>query len=185
MVRRLLQTTRGNSFFLFGARRTGKTTYIRDASNPDTSLYIDLLDPEIEDTYRRTPHRLEQQIRALPDTVEWVLIDEVQRAPAFVVDVALVAHFMYAVTERHKSFASEPRNSRAKVGSTMRAVRRLSARANSLCAMCRASARVGVRLSCARSAPGGIEDRATRWPCGSAGARTAGPCEGIAQAASR
>ena len=81
MVRRLLQTTRGNSFFLFGARRTGKTTYIRDASNPDTSLYIDLLDPEIEDTYRRTPHRLEQQIRALPDTVEWVLIDEVQRAP--------------------------------------------------------------------------------------------------------
>ena len=81
MFRRLLQTTRDNSFFLFGARGTGKTTYIRNAFNPDTSLYIDLLDPEIEDSYRRTPHRLEQEVRALPDTVEWVLIDEVQRTP--------------------------------------------------------------------------------------------------------
>lgn len=81
MFDRLLQTTRNNSFFLFGARGTGKTTYIRNALDPNTSLYVDLLDPEIEDTYRRTPHRLEHQVRALPDAVEWVLIDEVQRAP--------------------------------------------------------------------------------------------------------
>lgn len=81
MFDRLLQTTRNNSFFLFGARGTGKTTYIRNTFDPDTSLYVDLLDPEIEDTYRRTPHRLEHQVLALPDTVEWVLIDEVQRAP--------------------------------------------------------------------------------------------------------
>ena len=81
MFPRLLQTTRSHSFFLFGARGTGKTTYIRDAFDPDASLYIDLLDPEIEDAYRRTPRRLENQVRALPDAVEWVLIDEVQRAP--------------------------------------------------------------------------------------------------------
>ena len=81
MFRRLLQTTRQNSFFLFGARGTGKTTYIRNEFNPDAVLYIDLLDAEIEDAYRRTPQRLERQIRALPQTVEWVLIDEVQRAP--------------------------------------------------------------------------------------------------------
>ena len=81
MFDRLLQTTRSNSFFLFGARGTGKTTYIRHAFDPDTSLYVDLLDPEIEDAYRRTPHRLEHQVLALPDAVEWVLIDEVQRAP--------------------------------------------------------------------------------------------------------
>lgn len=81
MFDRLLQTTRNNSFFLFGARGTGKTTYIRHAFSPDASLYIDLLDPEIEDAYRRTPHRLEHQVLALPETVEWVLIDEVQRAP--------------------------------------------------------------------------------------------------------
>ena len=47
----------------------------------DASLYIDLLDPEIEDAYRRTPQRFENQVRALPDAIKWVLIDEVQRAP--------------------------------------------------------------------------------------------------------
>ena len=48
MFRRLLQTTRRNSFCLFGARGTGKTTYIRNAFNPDAVLYIDLLDAEID-----------------------------------------------------------------------------------------------------------------------------------------
>ncbi len=81
MFRRLLQTTRNHSFFLFGARGTGKTTYIKDSFDPGASLYIDLLDPEIEDAYRRTPQRFEHQVRALPDAIEWVLIDEVQRAP--------------------------------------------------------------------------------------------------------
>ena len=81
MFRRFLQTTRRHSFFLFGARGTGKTTWIRDTFDPDASLYLDLLDPEVEDLYRRTPRRLEQQVGALPDSVEWVLIDEVQRAP--------------------------------------------------------------------------------------------------------
>ena len=81
MYSRLLQTTHRNSFFLFGARGTGKTTWMRDAFDPDASLYLDLLDPEIEDLYRRTPGRLEQQVRALPGSVEWILIDEVQRAP--------------------------------------------------------------------------------------------------------
>ena len=81
MFPRLLRTSRRSSFFLFGARGTGKTTYIRDAFDPDASLYLDLLDPEVEDLYRRTPGRLEQQVRALPDSVEWILIDEVQRVP--------------------------------------------------------------------------------------------------------
>ena len=81
MFHRLLQTTRHNSFFLFGARGTGKTTYVREAFGPDESMYVDLLDPETEDSYRRSPSRLERQVRALPNRVEWVLIDEVQRAP--------------------------------------------------------------------------------------------------------
>ena len=87
MFRRLLKTTRRSSFFLFGARGTGKTTYIRDAFDPHASLFLDLLDPETEDLYRRSPSRLEQQVRALPGSVEWILIDEVQRAPRLL-DVA-------------------------------------------------------------------------------------------------
>ena len=81
MFQRLLHTRRTNSFFLFGARGTGKTTYIRDAFEPESSMYVDLLDPEIEDSYRRSPKRLEREVRALPRSVEWILIDEVQRAP--------------------------------------------------------------------------------------------------------
>ena len=81
MFRRLLRVSRGNSFFLFGARGTGKTTYVRDAFDPDASLYVDLLDPEVEDRYRRRPGRLESEVRALPESVQWILIDEVQRAP--------------------------------------------------------------------------------------------------------
>ena len=81
MFPRLLHARRTNSFFLFGARGTGKTTWIRGAFEPESSMYVDLLDPEIEDSYRRSPKRLEQEVRALPRSVEWVLIDEVQRAP--------------------------------------------------------------------------------------------------------
>ena len=81
MFRRLLLTTRHNSFFLFGARGTGKTTWVRDSFALDESMYVDLLDPETEDLYRRSPSRLERQVRALPSRVEWILIDEVQRAP--------------------------------------------------------------------------------------------------------
>ena len=97
MFRRLLQTTRRSSFFLFGARGTGKTTYIRDAFTPDASLYLDLLDPEVEDLYRRTPSRLEQQVGALPDSVQWILIDEVQRAPRLLD----MAHRLIETTGKH------------------------------------------------------------------------------------
>ena len=55
MFPRFLEASRRNSFFLFGARGTGKTTWIQDAFVPDASLYVDLLDPEMEDRYRRSP----------------------------------------------------------------------------------------------------------------------------------
>ena len=87
MFRRLLHTSRRHSFFLFGARGTGKTTYLRETFDPDRTLYVDLLDPEAEDRYRRQPGWMENQVRALPRSVEWVLIDEVQRAPRLL-DVA-------------------------------------------------------------------------------------------------
>jgi len=87
MFQRLLQLDGAHSCFLFGARGTGKTTFIRRAFDPEASLYIDLLDPETEDSYRRSPARLESEVMALPESVRWVLIDEVQRAPRLL-DVA-------------------------------------------------------------------------------------------------
>ena len=81
MFDRLLQLQRSHSCFLFGARGTGKTTFIKRMYDTKNSLYIDLLDPETEDNYRRNPGRLEREITALPASVRWVLIDEVQRLP--------------------------------------------------------------------------------------------------------
>lgn len=66
MIPRILETTRANSFFLFGARGTGKTTYIKNVFSTSESLYIDLLQPDLEDLYRRRPETLEQQVHALP-----------------------------------------------------------------------------------------------------------------------
>ena len=81
MIPRILETSKENSFFLFGARGTGKTTYIKNMFNAENSIYIDLLQPEIEDIYARKPKTLEQQVLALPDNIEWVIIDEIQKAP--------------------------------------------------------------------------------------------------------
>ncbi len=81
MYSRILAPNQRHSFFLFGARGTGKTTWLRNAFRPEQSLYVDLLDPEEADRYLRNPGRLENRIATLPDAVEWVLLDEVQRVP--------------------------------------------------------------------------------------------------------
>ena len=81
MISRLLETSKENSFFLFGARGTGKTTYIKDIFNAENSIYIDLLQPDIEDLYSRKPKTLEQQVLILSDSIKWIIIDEIQKAP--------------------------------------------------------------------------------------------------------
>ncbi len=81
MYKRLLETTNTNSFFLFGARGTGKTTYIKENYDSENSLYIDLLLSDIEDRYTRRPEYLEQQVNALSPDVEWIILDEIQKAP--------------------------------------------------------------------------------------------------------
>jgi uncharacterized protein len=66
------------SFFLFGPRGTGKSTFVqvhfRDA------LYVDLLDPEIFRSLTANPERLRERLLANPHHTI-VVIDEVQKAP--------------------------------------------------------------------------------------------------------
>ena len=66
------------SFFLFGPRGTGKSTWLQ-ARLPD-ALYLDLLDPALYRTLSARPERLRQMIAAEPDRTD-VVIDEVQRVP--------------------------------------------------------------------------------------------------------
>src|SRR3989338_5324943 len=76
MYSRIIQPP-SRSFFLFGARGTGKTSWIK-TTFPD-NIYIDLLESE---TYRRLltePSRLEKMTP--PQYRQWVILDEVQRVP--------------------------------------------------------------------------------------------------------
>lgn len=67
-----------SSYFLFGPRGTGKSTWLRDRY-PE-GLVIDLNDPEEERYYGAAPERLENTVSSHP-AARPVVIDEVQRAP--------------------------------------------------------------------------------------------------------
>lgn len=66
------------SYFLFGPRGTGKSTWLVRES-PDT-LVVDLLDPAQHRRYLASPERLLDVVRGREDT-DTVIIDEVQKAP--------------------------------------------------------------------------------------------------------
>lgn len=86
MIPRLIKPSKSNSFFLFGARGTGKSTFVKKQFLHKVSkgkiLVLDLLLPEVEDVYARHPDRLKAQLEARAShPPKWVFIDEVQKVP--------------------------------------------------------------------------------------------------------
>src|SRR3990167_2118447 len=77
MFSRLLKPPKNKSFFLFGPRGTGKTTWVKSAF-PD-ALYLDLLEAEIFNDLLANPQRLENYIPI--NFKDFVIIDEIQRIP--------------------------------------------------------------------------------------------------------
>lgn len=77
-IDRFLQIHAG-SFFLFGPRGTGKSTWLRPLL--DTAIWIDLLDPQTLRLFQARPERLQERIAAQPLLTD-VVIDEVQKVPA-------------------------------------------------------------------------------------------------------
>jgi predicted AAA+ superfamily ATPase len=73
------------SFFLFGPRGTGKSTWTQQAF-PD-ALFMDLLRPDSFRTYSSRPERLRELVLGNPDRTR-VVIDEVQKIP----DLLSVVH---------------------------------------------------------------------------------------------
>ena len=71
------------SFFLFGPRGTGKTTWLRHRL-PD-ALFVNLLQSEYYNRLSANPGHLRQLIP--PDHTGWTVIDEVQRIPALLNEV--------------------------------------------------------------------------------------------------
>ena len=83
MYARTLKSPPNKSFFLFGPRGTGKTTWVK-ATFP-SGILIDLLDSARYNSLIAAPQRLENFIP--PDFDNWVIIDEIQRIPELLNEV--------------------------------------------------------------------------------------------------
>ncbi|MFV9930349.1 MAG: AAA family ATPase [Rickettsia endosymbiont of Haemaphysalis japonica] len=73
-----LELPKGQSCFLWGARKTGKSTYLKQRFLD--SLYIDLLQAEIYKVYFQNPERLREELKS-KDGISTIIIDKVQKFP--------------------------------------------------------------------------------------------------------
>ena len=84
MFRRIFNPIISRSFFLFGARGVGKTSWLQSRFADLRVLWIDLLDEDIFEQYSLKPNSLDAELEerkvsgSLPSMV---VIDEVQRVP--------------------------------------------------------------------------------------------------------
>ena len=92
MYSRLIQAPKDKSFFLFGPRGTGKTTWVK--TNFKNALYLDLLEAELFNDLLANPQRLENLIPK--QFSDWVIIDEIQRIPDLLNEVhRLIEKYKY------------------------------------------------------------------------------------------
>ena len=79
-----LDLPQGQSCFLWGARKTGKSTFLKE--NFPQATYIDLLKADVYQSYLRDPSRLRQEI--LANTLSsLIILDEVQKVPLLLDEV--------------------------------------------------------------------------------------------------
>ncbi len=74
---RFFQDTK-QSFFLFGPRGTGKTTWLKQ--HLEDALFIDLLAPEVYRAYSAKPERLREVTQA-QEKGKTIVVDEIQKLP--------------------------------------------------------------------------------------------------------
>jgi predicted AAA+ superfamily ATPase len=83
VIERLLQRPE-RSFFLFGPRGVGKSTWLREVLPQAT--WFDLLDPQLQLSLQLAPGGLREQTEHLR-AGSWVCVDEVQKVPALLDEV--------------------------------------------------------------------------------------------------
>lgn len=92
MFQRLMRITTPaqQSFFLWGARQTGKSSYLA-AHYPD-SLYFDLLDTDLMLRFTQAPHLLREELLAQPKEKrsQPIIIDEIQKVPELLNEIHLL-----------------------------------------------------------------------------------------------
>jgi len=87
MLQRKVNIPKEQSFFLFGARGTGKSTLLKASLLPAETLYLDLLLRETEEAILRDPRYFRRQVQALSPEIHHVVIDEVQKIPSLLDEV--------------------------------------------------------------------------------------------------
>lgn len=81
-ISRIIRLPDSSSFFLFGPRGSGKSSLLKERFGGIPSLWLDLLDSELEATLAQHPENLREMIEALPPTTRLIVIDEVQKVPS-------------------------------------------------------------------------------------------------------
>jgi len=80
----------GQSAFLWGARKAGKSTFLKQQF--PNSVYYDLLDSEVYLRFLEAPYLLRQEIAKLPENkrLNPIIIDEFQKAPPLLDEIHLM-----------------------------------------------------------------------------------------------
>ncbi|MGA1870184.1 MAG: ATP-binding protein [bacterium] len=99
MYTRLLNPTVSFSFFLFGARGVGKTTYLQNYFEPRRTYWFDLLDIELEDRLIKNPRLFSEILSSLEKDISYIIIDEIQKIPKL---LDLVHQFLQKNPDRFK-----------------------------------------------------------------------------------
>ena len=81
IINRLISLPDDYSFFLFGARGTGKSTLLENTYPLSETIYINLLDPNEEFRFSKNPAELQQVVMASDSNVRFIVIDEIQKIP--------------------------------------------------------------------------------------------------------
>lgn len=83
MFPRLVNPLKTKSFFIFGARATGKSTFLHELFKDELDVaWIDLLDPSWERRVRNDPESILKIGVGTKSKRRWVVIDEIQKFPA-------------------------------------------------------------------------------------------------------
>lgn len=81
MFHRIINLSKSQSFFLFGPRGSGKSTLLDQLFAPNDRVVLDLLDFELANELISYPNNLLNRLAPHVGKKQWVVIDEVQKAP--------------------------------------------------------------------------------------------------------
>ena len=97
MIKRIVKFTLTHSYLLFGPRGVGKSTLIKSLFLENFSILFNLLKQETQERFLRNPDELFEIVKALPNHITHIVIDEVQKVPKLLD----VVHDLIESTNKH------------------------------------------------------------------------------------